>query len=171
MTYIREWTVCETQLQCARRVPTKIAALRMSLPCKPIDMDSSFTSTHWGWDKMTAIFAYSIFSCILLNEKVWISIEISMKFVPECVVDNIRALVQIMVWHRGGDKPLSEVMMALFTDAYMHHSALMGLNKMSDIVIMTFSNAISWSKHLNFDPIFSGFFFARGPVDNKPSLV
>ena len=32
---------------------------------------------------------------------------ISLKFVPECPIDNNSALVQIMVWHRTDDKPLS----------------------------------------------------------------
>ena len=34
-------------------------------------------------------------------------------------------LVQIIAWHRTGDKPLSEPMMAYVADAYMHHSASM----------------------------------------------
>ena len=48
---------------------------------------------------------------IFLNENVWISIKISLKFVPKGQIDNIPALVQIMAWHRPGDKPLSEPMM------------------------------------------------------------
>ena len=35
----------------------------------------------------------------------------SLKFVPKVRVNNIPALVQIMPWHRPGDKPLSESMM------------------------------------------------------------
>ena len=38
-------------------------------------------------------------------------IEISLKFVPKRPINNIPALVQIMAWHRPGDKPLSEPMM------------------------------------------------------------
>ena len=52
-----------------------------------------------------------IFKCIFLNENVSISINISLKFVPEGRINNIRALVQIMAWRRLGDKPLSELMM------------------------------------------------------------
>ena len=52
-----------------------------------------------------------IFSCIFLNQNVWISLKISLKFVPKVRFDNIPALVQIMVWRRPGDKPLSEPMM------------------------------------------------------------
>ena len=43
--------------------------------------------------------------------KIWISINISLKFVPNGQNNNILALVQIMAWRRPGDKPLSEAMM------------------------------------------------------------
>ena len=56
-------------------------------------------------------FADDIFKCIFLNENAWILIEISLKFVHKGQVNNIPALVQITVWHRPGDKPLSEPMM------------------------------------------------------------
>ena len=39
------------------------------------------------------------------------SAKISLKFVPKGPIDNIPAWVQIMAWHRPGDKPLSEPMM------------------------------------------------------------
>ena len=52
-----------------------------------------------------------ICKCIFSNENVWISIKISLKFVPNGPVNNIPALVQIMAWRRPGDKPLSEPMM------------------------------------------------------------
>ena len=42
---------------------------------------------------------------------VWILIKISLKFLPEGLTNNITALVQIMAWHRSGNKPLSEPMM------------------------------------------------------------
>ena len=56
-------------------------------------------------------FADDIFKCLFINENVWISIKISLKFVPRCPIDNIPALLQIMAWRRSGDKPLSEPMM------------------------------------------------------------
>ena len=56
-------------------------------------------------------FADDIFKCIFLNENAWISIKISLKFVPQGPINNIPALVQIMAWRRSGDKPLSEPMM------------------------------------------------------------
>ena len=53
-------------------------------------------------------FADDVFKCIFLNGNLWISIKISLKFVPDCQINNIPALVQIMAWRRPGDKPLSE---------------------------------------------------------------
>ena len=55
-------------------------------------------------------FADDIFKCIFLNENVWISIKISLKFVPKVPINNIPSLVLIMAWRRPGDKPLSEPM-------------------------------------------------------------
>ena len=56
-------------------------------------------------------FADDIFKRIFLNENMWISIKISLKFVPKGPINNIPALVQIMAWRRPGDKSLSEPMM------------------------------------------------------------
>ena len=56
-------------------------------------------------------FVDDIFKCIFLNENVWTSLKISLKFVPNIWINNIPALVQIMAWRRPGDKPLSEPMM------------------------------------------------------------
>ena len=56
-------------------------------------------------------FADDIFKCILFNENVWISIQISLKFVPKGPINNIPALVQIMACRLDGVKPLSEPMM------------------------------------------------------------
>ena len=38
--------------------------------------------SHLPVDKMATILAVDIFKCIFLNENVWISIKISLKFVP-----------------------------------------------------------------------------------------
>ena len=39
-------------------------------------------------------FADNTFKCIFLNENVWISIKISLKFVPVGSIDDIPALVR-----------------------------------------------------------------------------
>ena len=56
-------------------------------------------------------FADDIFRCIFVNEKFYILIKISLKFVPKGSIDNTPALVWIMAWRRIGDKPLSEPML------------------------------------------------------------
>ena len=56
-------------------------------------------------------FPDDILKLIFLNENVWISIEISLKFVSKGQINNIPALVQIMAWRRPGDKPSFEPMM------------------------------------------------------------
>ena len=53
-------------------------------------------------------FPDDIFKCIFLDENIWMSINISLKFVPKGPIKNIPALVQIMAWRQPGDKPLSE---------------------------------------------------------------
>ena len=57
------------------------------------------------------LFADDTFKRIFLNENIRISTENSPKFVPNGLINNIPALVQIMSWRRPGDKPLSEPMM------------------------------------------------------------
>ena len=61
------------------------------------------------------------FKCIFMNGNIWISIKISLKFVPKGSVNNIPVLFQIMVWCRVGDNPPSEPMLTRFTDTYIRH--------------------------------------------------
>ena len=56
----------------------------------------------------------AIFQWIFLNEKVWILIKISMKFVPKGPINNIPALVQIMAcwfvyWRIYASRGLNEL--------------------------------------------------------------
>ena len=55
-------------------------------------------------------FTDNIFKYIFLNANVQISINISLKFVPQGQISNIPVLVQIMAWRRTGNKLLSEPM-------------------------------------------------------------
>ena len=55
-------------------------------------------------------FPDDIFKWIFFNENVWISMNISLKFIPRGPINNIPSLVQIMAWRLPGDKPLSEPM-------------------------------------------------------------
>ena len=68
-------------------------------------------------------FADDILKCILLNENVWISSQISLKFVPKIRISSIPSLVQIMAWRPLGDKPLSEpIMVSLLMHICVTHA-------------------------------------------------
>ena len=66
-------------------------------------------------------FADGIFKCIFLNENVWISLKISLESVAKVRISNILSLVQIMVWRRPGDKPLSEPKMVILLRHICHN--------------------------------------------------
>ena len=55
---------------------------------------------HWGRYRMAAI-SDDIFKCISLNQNSCILMTISLKFVPQGLINNTPALVQIMAWHRS----------------------------------------------------------------------
>ena len=53
-------------------------------------------------------FDFDIFQCIFVHETLPIMIQISLQVVcPKRPVDSMSPLVQIMAWHRIGDKALS----------------------------------------------------------------
>ena len=60
-------------------------------------INSGHRLTYLPLDKGAAILADDIFICIFLSEHVGISLNISLKFVPTFRINNIPALVQIMV--------------------------------------------------------------------------
>ena len=60
--------------------------------------------TQWSRDKMAAISQTMSSSAFFLNENIWILIRISLKSFSE-------GSINIMAWHRPGDKPSSESMM------------------------------------------------------------
>ena len=82
------------------------------------------------WPRQNDRHTPDIFKWIFQNENLWISIQVSLKFVPRGPINYIPALVQIMAWGRSGNKPLSEPMMVnLLT--YIHLSASMSHGKKS----------------------------------------
>ena len=78
--------------------------------------------------KLQTTFFKSIF-----NESVWISITISLKFIPKGPIDYKSVLVQVMAWHRTGEKPLPESMLTQFTDAYIRHWGEIKLPSQEDL--------------------------------------
>ena len=59
-------------------------------------------------------FADDISKRIFLNENIWNSIKISLKFDHKAVFQNKSPLVHVMVCHRIGDKPSPDSIMTQF---------------------------------------------------------
>ena len=66
-----------------------------------------------------------------MNENIYILIKISLEFVSKEPINTILALVQIMAWHRSGDKPLSEPMIV-----YRCTFASLGLNELNPLALL-----------------------------------
>ena len=77
----------------------------VSLPCTVQNL------THWGRDKMAAISQMSCSSAFSWMKMYEFHLKVSLNFVPKFRISIIPALVEIMAWHRPGDKPLCEPMM------------------------------------------------------------
>ena len=58
---------------------------------------------------------HDIFTCIFLNENLYVLIEIALRLIYNCSIDNQSSLVQVMAWHHIGAKPLPET-----TDCPIH---------------------------------------------------
>ena len=59
--------------------------------------------THWGRDKMAAIFQTTFSNAFSGMKTHEFQLKISLKFVPKGAINNIPVLVQIMAWHRPGN--------------------------------------------------------------------
>ena len=103
----------------------RAAAQQISWVLLPPNCDQSLNTLSPRWNGR--FFVDNIFTCIFLNENVWISIEISLKFAPNGPINTIPSLVQIMVWRPSGTKPLSEPMMV-----YWCIYASLGLNELNN---------------------------------------
>ena len=105
--------------------PVTIAGNPRSLLCEFTDHQRPWQRlcklTHLPLDKRVAILADDIFKCIFVNEINKIPTPVSLNFVPDGTIDNNPTVVQVMVWHRTGDKPSPEPMFIQFTGAYMRH--------------------------------------------------
>ena len=102
----------------------------------------------------------------------WISIKITLKFVPNCPINNIPSLVQIMAWCRSGNKPLSEPMMV----SLLTHNASLGLNALwleenGWYLADSFLSCILLNTKFYILIQISMKLFSNGPVDNKSAVV
>ena len=72
-------------------------------------------------------FTDGIFKCIFLKLKLYISVQISVWFIPYGPVACGPASVQIMAYHRTGNKPLLKPMMSAFEGTIWWHQGLFSL--------------------------------------------
>ena len=112
-----------------------------------VKVDPGIILTHLSLEQNGHHFTDDIFKCIFMNEKLCISIRISVKFVPKDLFDNKSALVQVMAWHWTGNMPLLETMLNQFTDAYMWHKGLIYIEKLA---LQTHNCAIANAMDLHF---------------------
>ena len=111
-----QWVIEDIKFHISRAITTNTLELLSSLEKIINTLRRKQDGRHFPDD---------IFKCIFFNKNVWILTKISLKFVLRDPIYNIPALVLIMAWRRPGDKPLSEPMMVLSTDACIRHSASM----------------------------------------------
>ena len=111
-------------------------------------------------------FADDTFKRIFMNGNVRISINISLKFVPKGLNNNIPALVQIMAWRRPGNKPLSEPMMVnLLTHICVTRPQWINLlHYAKEFLICTDMYRSSWCVQMFWGLISAGFYFTS-PID------
>ena len=110
-------------------------------------------------------FPDNIFKWIFLNENVWISIKISLKFFPKGPINNIPAVVQIMAWRRSGDKPLSYLNQWWLV--YRRIYASLSLNEFEKIWCWCISFSLypvvsQWCMHMCFSQLFHHCFNKSG---------
>ena len=78
------------------------------------------------WNRMAVMPAGNIFKYIFLNENLWISLNISLNFVPKGHINNVPALVQIMAWRRR-----QAIIWKNDGLGYWHIYASLGLNELT----------------------------------------
>ena len=97
-------------------------------------------------------FTDDIFTCIFVNEKFCILIEISLMFFPWGAIDNNPALVQMMASHWVGDKPLSET---ILTSSLTHICG----TRVRWVKVVLFNNRVNSLAPGGFENIFQNVFF------------
>ena len=83
--------------------------------CRILHSKNSINSSPPGQNGRN--FTDDMFKRIFVNENIWMLNKFSLKCALWGWIHNMSALVQIMVWRRPGDKPLSEPMLTQLTAA------------------------------------------------------
>ena len=94
---------------------------------------------------------FETFSNVFFYKNVYIWIKISLNFVSKVPINNNILLVQIMVWRRPGDKPLSEPMMVSLP---MHICVTrpQWVKRASIQTVIFLSNISVWSSYMQYVP-------------------
>ena len=71
--------------------------------------------THWGRDKIATISQTTISNAFSWMKILGFRLKFHWSFFPRGRINNIPPLVQIMVWRRPGDKPLSNFLQILWS--------------------------------------------------------
>ena len=84
--------------------------------------------TQWGQNKVADIVQTTFWYVISRTKNM---IQISLKFVHDCPVNNLPALFQMMAWHHIGARPSPEPVMTTTHDGIWCQKAIMGLTEQS----------------------------------------
>ena len=92
-----DWrNVCDTKYNIANQsykyVHVHADASRKSRKDLFSESDDHRLLTHWGRDKIAAISQATFLNVLFVNENVWISLKISLKYVLKFPIDNNPAL-------------------------------------------------------------------------------
>ena len=106
------------------KMQLKVSSAKWRPFCLGLNVLNTVLQIRWHYQHIESKtkwppFCRQLFQMHFLNKNAWISINISLKFVPEGQINNIPALVQIMAWHQPGSNPLSEpTMLSLLMHIY-----------------------------------------------------
>ena len=94
-------------------------------------------------------FSDDIFNWIVLNENVWISITISLKFVPRSLIDNFQHWFRHWLWHQATSHYLNQ-----WWIVYWRVHGSLGLNELTHCSLRYFADTIVkyifWTKIFEF---------------------
>ena len=85
---------CRKKMPCLKELKLKQGYQSLLYTLRPRQTHSHFADDTFKW--------------IFLNENLWISLKIFLKFIPKVQINNTPSLVRIMAWCLSGAKALSE---------------------------------------------------------------
>ena len=99
-----------------KKMYLKMSSAKWGQFCLGLNVVNQHIEAETKWLPIADLFEY-----IFLNETLRILIQISLKFLPKCSIDNNPSLDQLRVWRQTYDEPLSEPMMALLAHVCLNY--------------------------------------------------